>query len=80
LQLKQQNGGDLLLMCGPSLFAALTASKLIDEYMFYVYANALGHGDHLYRDIAAPITMTPGRTVSFADGMELREYKPDYTV
>ena len=43
-QLKQQEGGDLLLMCGPSLFAVLTANQLIDEYMFYVYPNALGHG------------------------------------
>jgi dihydrofolate reductase len=77
-RLKTQEGGDLLLMCGPRLFAMLTANQLIDEYMFYVYPNALGHGDHLYSDIAAPISLTPGRTVSFADGMELREYKPEY--
>jgi dihydrofolate reductase len=77
-QLKKQEGGDLLLMCGPRLFAVLTANQLIDEYMFYVYPNALGHGDHLYSDIAAPISFTSGRTVSFADGMELREYKPEY--
>jgi dihydrofolate reductase len=78
LQLKQQEGGDLLLMCGPSLFAVLTANKLIDEYRFYVYPNALGRGNHLYRDIAAPISLTPGRSVPFADGMELRSYKPEY--
>jgi dihydrofolate reductase len=77
-QLKKQEGGDLLLMCGSRLFAVLTANQLIDEYMFYVYPNALGHGDHLYSDIAAPISLTSGRTVSFADGMELREYKPEY--
>jgi len=77
-QLKQQEGGDLLLMCGPRLFAELTANQLIDEYMLYVYPNALGHGDHLYSDIAAPITLTPGPTFSFAEGMELREYKPEY--
>ncbi len=79
-QLKHQEGGDLLLMCGPSLFAVLTANQLIDEYMFYVYPNALGHGKHLYRDIASPVSLTPGRTVPFADGMELREYKPEYAV
>lgn len=77
-QLKQQEGGDLLLMCGPSLFAVLTANRLIDEYMFYLYPNALGQGNHLYRDIEAPIPLTPGRTVPFAEGMELREYKPQY--
>jgi RNA polymerase sigma factor (sigma-70 family) len=77
-QLKQQDGGDLLLMCGPSLFAVLNASQLIDEYMFYVYPNALGRGKHLYRDVAAPISLTPERSVPFADGMELREYTPEY--
>ena len=77
-QLKQQDGGDLLLMCGPSLFAVLNASQLIDEYMFYVYPNALGRGKHPYRDVAAPISLTPERSVPFADGMELREYTPEY--
>jgi dihydrofolate reductase len=77
-QLKQQQGWDLLLMCGPSLFAVLTANRLIDEYLFYVYPNALGHGNHLYRDIAAPIALTPGRIAPFAQGMELREYMPKY--
>jgi riboflavin biosynthesis pyrimidine reductase len=65
-------------MCGPQLFAELTANELIDEYMFYVYPNALGHGDHQCSDIAAPITLTPGRTVSFGEGVELRDYKPEY--
>ena len=77
-RLKQQDEGDLLLMCGPSLFATLTAHKLIDEYLLYVYPNALGHGEHLYRDVPAPITLTPVRTVSFAEGMELRQYAPAY--
>jgi dihydrofolate reductase len=77
-QLKRQQGRDLLLMCGPSLFAVLTANRLIDQYLFYVYPNALGHGNHLYRDIGAPIALTPGRTVPFAQGMEFREFKPKY--
>jgi dihydrofolate reductase len=77
-QIKHQEGGDLLLMCGPGLFAELTAHQLIDEYMFYLYPNALGHGNHLYRDIEATIQLTPGRTVPFAEGMELRQYTPQY--
>lgn len=44
--------------------------------VFYLYPNALGQGNHLYRDIEAPIPLTPGRTVPFAEGTELREYKP----
>jgi dihydrofolate reductase len=78
-QLKQQSGGDLLLQCGPSLFAELTSNRLIDEYMLYVYPNALGRGNHLYRDVAEPLTLVPERTVPFSDGMELRHYRPLYT-
>ncbi len=47
--------------------------------MLYVYPNALGRGNHLYRDIAAPIALAPERTVAFADGMELRHYRLLYT-
>jgi dihydrofolate reductase len=78
-QLKQHEGEDLLLMCGPSLFAELTSHRLIDEYMLYVYPNALGRGSHLYGDIAAPIALVPERTVPFSGGMELRHYRPVYT-
>jgi dihydrofolate reductase len=78
-QLKQQDGGDLLLMCGPALFAELTSHRLIDEYMLYVCANALGRGNHLYRDVAEPIALVPERMVPFSGGMELRHYRPLYT-
>jgi dihydrofolate reductase len=78
-KLMQQDGGDLLLMCGPALFGELTSSRLIDEYMLYVCANALGRGNHLYRDITVPIALVPGRTVPFSGGMELRHYRPLYT-
>jgi dihydrofolate reductase len=78
-QLKQQDGGDLLLMCGPALFAELTSNRLIDEYMLYVCANALGRGNHLYRDITTPIALAPERMAPFPDDMELRHYRPLYT-
>jgi dihydrofolate reductase len=78
-RLKQQDGGHLLLQCGPSLFAELTSHQLIDEYMLYVYPNALGRGSHLYRDITQPISLAAERTVPFADGMELRHYRPLYS-
>jgi RNA polymerase sigma-70 factor (ECF subfamily) len=62
----------------PRIVALYDGLAALDEYMFYLYPNALGQGNHLYRDIEAPIPLTPGRTVPFAEGMELREYKPQY--
>jgi hypothetical protein len=37
--LRSQPGGDLLLMCGPALLAALSAYGLVDEYMLDLYGR-----------------------------------------
>ena len=77
-ELKLGAGGDLLLMCGPSLFAELTAHRLIDEYMLYVCPNALGHGTHLFRELPEPVKLKFKRTVPFASGVNLHHYAPVY--
>jgi dihydrofolate reductase len=74
--LKQRDGGDLLLICGPGLFAELTRHQLIDEYMLYVCPNAMGHGLHLFQDIDKPLKLRPGNTVPFGAGMNLQYYRP----
>jgi dihydrofolate reductase len=75
-RIKQANGGDLLLMCGPALFAELTRHHLIDQYMLYVCPNAIGHGNHLFRDISEPIALSYERTVPFSAGVNLQYYRP----
>ncbi|MFI6320188.1 dihydrofolate reductase family protein [Nonomuraea sp. NPDC050556] len=50
--LKREKGGDLLLMCGPSLLATL--ADHIDAYLLDVYPIALGQGTHLWRDLPEP--------------------------
>jgi dihydrofolate reductase len=47
--LKSQPGGDLLLMGGSTLAAALTAFGLIDEYHVVVHPVVLGGGKPLFR-------------------------------
>jgi dihydrofolate reductase len=73
-KLKDQPGGDLLLMCGPALLAQLNRMGLIDEYMLYVCPNALGHGRHLFADIDEPLSLTVEQTVPFASGMTFNRY------
>jgi dihydrofolate reductase len=77
-KLKEGPGGDLLLQCGPSLFAELTDQRLIDEYMLYMCPSALGHGTHLFRDLEAPLELRFERSVSFQTGVNLHFYAPVY--
>jgi dihydrofolate reductase len=75
-RLKSEPGGDLLLLCGPSLFAYLTDQRLIDGYMLYMCPSALGKGTHLFRDISAPLKLTFERSVPFKAGVNLHYYTP----
>lgn len=77
--LKGQSGGDLLLQCGPALFAELTRQHLIDEYMLYMCPNVMGQGTHLFRDLTAPIRLRFERSVPFRAGVNLHFYAPVYT-
>ncbi len=78
-KLKERSGGDLLLQCGPALFAELTSQHLIDEYMLYMCPSAMGRGTHLFRDVTAPITLRFERSVPFKAGVNLHFYAPVYT-
>jgi dihydrofolate reductase len=78
VDLKQETDGDLLLLCGPSLFAQLTADGLIDRYMLYVCPSALGQGVHLFRDLPGHLVLEHLRTVPFSSGVNLLSYAPVY--
>ena len=76
--LKREPDGDLLLMCGPALLSALSANRLVDEYMLDVYPVAFGHGVHLFRDIRHPIALTHVTSRRFPQGVNVHVYKPEY--
>ena len=76
--LKDQPGGDLLLMCGPALLSTLSAHRLVDEYMLDVYPIALGVGVHLFRDLPNGIPVSLTRSRQFPQGVNLHIYKPQY--
>ena len=75
-KLKEHHGGDLLLICGPELFAQLSTEGLIDEYRLYVSPLALGRGNHLFRDIPDPVSVRPERPVPLSNGMTIHSYAP----
>ena len=76
--LKSRPGRDLLLMCGPALLAALSADRLVDDYMLDLYPIALGRGVHLFGDLPAPIRLSLVSTREFPHGVNVQVYKPGY--
>jgi hypothetical protein len=54
------------------LSAELARHRLIDQYMPYACPNVMGRGNHLFRDISEPVTLTFERTVPFSSGVNLR--------
>jgi dihydrofolate reductase len=56
-ELKRGGSGNLLLICGASLFARLTTARLIDEYMLFMCPHAMGNGDHLFRALPAAVDL-----------------------
>lgn len=72
--LKQQAGGNLLLMCGPALLATLTEQGLVDGYMLDVYPIALGRGVHLWRDLPKPADLQLLRAQPLPNDVVLNVY------
>ncbi len=71
-------GGDILLVCGPSLYAQLTAARLIEEYMLYVSPSLAGQGTLLARELPNTVKLAFERTVPFSSSMMLQCYRPIY--
>ena len=77
-QLKQQSGEDLLLVCGPELFAALVETGLVDELKLLISPKALGRGKSLFERLTHPMKLTLLNTREFDSGTVLHHYQINY--
>ena len=76
--LKQQPGKDLLLVCGPELFAALVGIGLVDQIKLLISPKALGQGKALFGGLSQPMKLTLMDTREFDSGTVLHQYQIDY--
>jgi class 3 adenylate cyclase len=75
-ELKQQSGGDILLLGSADLLNSLITHDVIDEYRLMVFPVVLGSGKRLFR-AATDIThlqLVDART--FASGVTVLSYRP----
>jgi dihydrofolate reductase len=74
-KLKQQPGGDFVLVCGPELLATFVRFGLIDEYRLMVLPVVLGSGKALFRDVPGELKLELLSTKVFASGTVLHHYR-----
>jgi dihydrofolate reductase len=75
IKLKQQTGKSILVG-GPSLIAALTRERLIDEYQLYIQPIILGKGLTLFKNITDRINLKLIRTKTLGSGVIILTYQP----
>lgn len=74
--LKQQSGGDLLLVCGPELRSTLTRLGLVDRHRVLVAPVVLGRGLPLFGDVNEPFRLQLVGTKVFGGGVVMLDYEP----
>lgn len=77
--LKQQPGGDLLLICGPELRSTLTRHGLVDRHRVLVAPVVLGKGKRLFSDVHEPLRFKLVGTKVFGGGVAMLDYEPEST-
>jgi class 3 adenylate cyclase/dihydrofolate reductase len=75
-ELKQQSGGDMLLIGSAELLNSLIRHDLIDEYRFMVFPVVLGSGKRLFRDATDMTPLQLADTRTFASGVTVLTYRP----
>lgn len=75
LELKKQLGKNILV-CSPSLIAALTKLNLIDEYQLCIHPVLAGSGLTLFKGLGEKMTLGLIKTKSFNFGAVIHYYEP----
>jgi dihydrofolate reductase len=75
-RLKEQPGGDMLILGSSDLAASLAARSLIDEYRIMVNPVLLGQGKPLLKGLAGDVPLTLLQARTFGNGNVLLSYAP----
>jgi dihydrofolate reductase len=77
--LKNSDGGDIVIFGSPTLVRSLTDANLIDEYQIQVRPVVVNVGEHLFDDIKKRKDFHLVDVKSLADGSIFVKYKPAKT-
>lgn len=75
-ELKDQDGKDILLSCGPSTLAPLAATEgLIDEYLLSLSPAVLSDGPRIFDDLTTDLALDLVDSMVFDAGVVLLRYR-----
>jgi dihydrofolate reductase len=74
LRLKQEPGGDMVVLGSGMLAASLLERGLVDEYQVYLTPILLGGGTPLFRSIRERLSLKLLRTKAFDSGIVMHAY------
>ncbi|MGH2792859.1 MAG: dihydrofolate reductase family protein [Actinomycetota bacterium] len=74
--LKEQDGGDLVLIGSGNLVQTLIAAGLVDEYRLMIYPILLGSGTRLFRDGNEKRPLTLIDSITTSTGVVTATYRP----
>jgi len=75
-QLREQPGGDLLVIGSPTLASQLISAGLVDEYRLMIEPVLLGGGKRLFPDDGTARTLELVSTSSASTGVQVCTYRP----
>jgi dihydrofolate reductase len=75
-EVKQEDGGEILVYGSPTLMRTLAAHDLVDEYKVKVHPIVLGSGKRLFADGFAPTSLELVDTKVLSTGVVILTYRP----
>jgi dihydrofolate reductase len=74
-ELKQQSGGDIVVMGSSELAQSLIADDLVDEYRLMIHPVVLGNGKRLFRDGAPVRDLELTQATTMTSGLAILTYQ-----
>lgn len=75
--LKNSDGGDIVIFGSPKLVRSLTDANLIDEYQILLHPVVVNVGERLFDDLAAQKDLHLVDVKPFEEGAVLLTYRPE---
>lgn len=76
LNLKQEDGNDIIAYGGANFVSALTKHGLIDEFHLFINPTAIGSGLTVFKELESKQNMALVKSTSFECGIVVLHYQP----
>jgi len=76
LNLKKQNGKDIIVYGGAGFVSSLIKNNLIDEYHLFINPTAIGKGLEIFKDVESKLSLKLVKSTAFDCGIVVNQYHP----